>query len=1099
MPVNPADNQNSSPDEPKIIIDEQSSEGDTTQEPPPPMPVSTPVPQQSPPSSTPVQQPAQQPNQQPNQQPQQNPQPQKQPASQPQQEPPKKPPPEPTQKQPVQKEEVPEEPQPPKEEGIRQFEELSDMPTERERSGGKLKLLIIPVIIILLAAGAYYYISKSNAHAQITTTIPVSKFSYISSCANITSPGTYIITGNITTSKQSGACIEIQSNNVKLEGDSHALVGDGPYIAKSPYTYGIAIVDSSNVSISKLNISKFSYDLYLSAVLGSSFSNITATNSTVSGAYVLNSKNNLLLNDQVYSSGTSAGGLNLIGGGNNTVKESSLSHNAYYGLNLSSTGNKFLGDVFASNPVDLYCASEPSRFRYSNKFIGTQCSTNDFCNSAYCAVSNKQFNVSENISLSSSASTCGEIRAPGNYLVSQNLNLSSYINTSRGATGIACITIASPNVNLNCGGHTVSNSGYGIYAKNVYNFTITDCRFNNDSDGVYLADSLDFNVTNSAAYNSTVGLYAGLSDIGTIANSTFGNDFYGVYVSNSSNLVFNRINAKGNNYGIYNQKLSNTEFYYGNFSHNTKSDFYCSAVSYNSTTNHLSNAACGLTDCNWGKASCKYYTLPPVAAFPISACTSITTPGSYALTKNIITPGTCMSIDTNNVTFSCAGHILDGTGPGSGIYMNHRVGVSIENCSIEGFTFGINLTNSAAITLQDVTSNGTGVGIYASNVSSSLIENTTAYASKINGEVYNRLNSSIITGNGASFGAGNSTGIVFRNSSNNEISLNNASSNANSGFSFYNSTGNYVLNNTAFSNKGYDYFCSPDNSGLYAENGGINNGLTKHNCEWLAEVSPESQSQLCSAINTATHVSLSYDMYYPYGSKCYSITNINGSVANYSSINCNGHTVIATNGGVFAYSTVSNVKVENCYLKGFTSGIVLKGNNDQVLNNVLGTSNYSISVSGKGTSVLNNTIKHSIYGIYLSNASLSTVKDNLVGNTSYSISVSNATLSTIQNNTVVNSTTRYSPISTAVGISVYNITRSSILNNRVSGNATIGVRFSGSSILNTFTNNTASGTVSGIACYNSSSASSSDYDFGGNICSNNSCQWMTKSPLCRYS
>ena len=53
-----------------------------------------------------------------------------------------------------------------------------------------------------------------------------------------------------------------------------------------------------------------------------------------------------------------------------------------------------------------------------------------------------------------------------------------------------------------------------------------------------------------------------------------------------------------------------------------------------------------------------------------------------------------MSIDTNNVTFSCAGHILDGTGSGSGIYINHRVGVSVENCSIEGFNFGINMTNS---------------------------------------------------------------------------------------------------------------------------------------------------------------------------------------------------------------------------------------------------------------------------------------------------------------------------------------------------------------------------------------------------------------------
>ena len=61
------------------------------------------------------------------------------------------------------------------------------------------------------------------------------------------------------------------------------------------------------------------------------------------------------------------------------------------------------------------------------------------------------------------------------------------------------------------------------------------------------------------------------------------------------------------------------------------------------------------------------------------------------------------------------------------------------------------------------------------------------------------------------------------------------------------------------------------------------------------------------------------------------------SYNNATTINCNGHTIIATNGGIFALlakGTQGSV-IENCYLKGFTTAIEATGGSGRIYNNTI--------------------------------------------------------------------------------------------------------------------------------------------------------------------
>src|ERR1700720_2592719 len=101
---------------------------------------------------------------------------------------------------------------------------------------------------------------------------------------------------------------------------------------------------------------------------------------------------------------------------------------------------------------------------------------------------------------------------------------------------------------------------------------------------------------------------------------------------------------------------------------------------------------------------------------PINACQTLSTPGNYALTKNLTASGDCLVLTSNNINIDLAGHTISGDGSGRGIGGNNVRNIVINDGKIKNFATGISLTLSSCCTgdntIQNMNvSNNTGGGI----------------------------------------------------------------------------------------------------------------------------------------------------------------------------------------------------------------------------------------------------------------------------------------------------------------------------------------------------------------------------------------------------
>jgi hypothetical protein len=206
--------------------------------------------------------------------------------------------------------------------------------------------------------------------------------------------------------------------------------------------------------------------------------------------------------------------------------------------------------------------------------------------------------------------------------------------------------------------------------------------------------------------------------------------------------------------------------------------------------------------------------------------------------------------------------------------------------------------------------------------------------------------------------------------------------------------------------------------------------------------------------------SLGRDFIYPYNSTCYQIIKSNDST-----LNCNGHTLIATKGGVLIDAVnATGITLENCYLKGFSSPVIAKNTSINILNNTFYStqqeetainSSYSNNVKIKRNDILGFLV-----GINMFKDLNSMVFTNKV-NSANAYLINKSVNIQISNNTATTASTS--------GLSLISSTPITLFNNTLLGK-------------------------SGLSCTFSSQNTTSNLDLGNNTCSSNSgCGWITKS------
>ncbi|MGC8538221.1 MAG: right-handed parallel beta-helix repeat-containing protein, partial [Candidatus Micrarchaeia archaeon] len=745
---------------------------------------------------------------------------------------------------------------------------------------------------------------------------------------------------------------------------------------------------------------------------------------------------------------------------NNTVSNNTVDTVSQYGLLINSLGNRFIDNNIYSTPISFYCQAS-SGFKSSNYALANQCTNNTGCNFLECQGVNTQTNMSQ-IVLGSEINSCGTINSPGTYTLSSNLNMSQYVNVNQ--TSSPCINIASSDVTLNCNGHAITDSPTAIYSSSETGVNIDNCSITHSGTGIYFSAVSNSNVTNAKIYHTNeygIGLSNSKGIFVSNITERYGN--YGIYLADSAGITINGFSVFNNTYGTYlNSSLGNA-LSHGYALNNTRVDIFASPNSANVTDNLLQTTQCGVTDAAWA-SSCAETISPTLLYYPVGSCTNLNHAGTYLLTSNLTNLGNnCFSVLQNNTVLNCNYHSLTSahTG-GAAIRLSGRQNVTVENCTIKGFGTGIQSSQSKLVSLLDNNVSGalTGVnltGTVKANLRYNRMSENTYYGIYANGT----KDSSIIN-NSVNYGIGKAIGIYLYNSTKNSI-YNNTASSVSTGMYFAGKSKDNNVSYNSASASSTDYICGSYDSPLDAENGGVNYGQTKIGCRWLAALSQASPKAPCALSIYPSGYNLKSDYEYTYGDTCFTVE------SNSTTINCNGHTIIATNGGSFAnFMKSSGSTLEDCYLKGFTTPITADKSGISLLNNtilinssaVLNTFAVNISNS-KNAKISDNNITAPYYGIYLYNDSYGYLEQNNVTAYIGAYTLNDTNGMTIEGNGA--------PYYGTYAMSLYNSTADVVSNNNLGG-------------------------VFGLTCASGSTSSIADVDLGGNKCTANvNCAWIQKS------
>ncbi len=933
-----------------------------------------------------------------------------------------------------------------------------------------LPVILIAVAVVLILLGVVYIFALSPQHTTTTTTttsVPQGGQAF-DSCKSITSPGKYYITSNLHYSQQSGACITVNASNVQILCSGTAIYGSGPYSALPPFSYGIAVSDQKNVSVDGCAVGNFSYGLYAVSDKGIVLTNSNVTHNYASGIYLNHTTNSTFAYDFITNTGSQWGAVQLTNNSSgNQFLNNSLMFNSYYGFNISSSGQRFLNNYVVESSSGFYC-SPLNGFPNSSFASGNTCENNTGCGFVSCK-SNIPANISK-VALGYQIATCGTIHTPGTHYLTGNLDLMDFMNVNRSAMqqyDSVCINVASRDVILDCNNHTISDAYIGVDVNGQTNFTLSHCDVQGTAYGTYAYNANNTAIENSTFYNNSYAVEVQNSDGFKFNGVSARSNGYGIDLVNASSGILTNIGIKGSKYGVFLSGSLGNVFNGGSVTNSSAMDIYATSGSANRTDNFMSGTTCQFTNAAW--ADCGQYLPPNSTAYPITFCQNIVNPGNYIMQQSFIGAyHDCLDIKTSNVNIDCEGNLIQGTRytTGPAIVAANERNITINDCRIGGFTSAMDIygVTGANVINDSYTGSPSDYGFNFSNVTYSTIKDNhiiNVYNISINLQHVTHSNVSL---NNISYGINRSIDVLISNSTMDSI-LQNRGLEGKMGLALEGQSQNNTIMNNSFDTSGTDYYCAPEDSALDAGNGGVNTGVSKVGCRWMAVIPQATPALNCQRITATSLISLTSDNYYGFNATCFT------PIANYTTVNCNGHTILSQNGGTFAeILNGTGITVENCYLKGFNKFITVSGANTTVIQNNTMYSNASVSNS-------------TTFAVSVVRTDKPYMKKNSILTPSGGIELRNSNYGDVAFNNVTAGTTAYE---------LYNTTGMNVYNNTATQSSGIGAL-----LYNTVTDifyNNGFGGVSGLVCQGSSQGTNENTDTGGNKCSSvSSCSWITQS------
>jgi parallel beta-helix repeat protein len=518
------------------------------------------------------------------------------------------------------------------------------------------------------------------------------------------------------------------------------------------------------------------------------------------------------------------------------------SHNRECGVYFSSdtSYNILSNNIVCSNPTDIYIYDADSNSGDEN-----------MCNTTYNW--NDDGTTGCTNACPGSITTCDSCEDCTNKL-DGSYNMVMLTTDITNQWGDYCIIFGSSNVVFDGDGHKIDGdyfeTGYGIYMSGKSGNTVKNCVVtdfyngiyltgssgntiigntanSNRGDGVYLYDSSGNTISNNEAnLNSCAGIDLIYDSSGnTISNNEANlNNRYGIYLSDSSgNTITNNEANSNNRYGIsFNSLDSNNNTLSKNVVCFNPTDIY--DVDTNSGDGNTCN-----TTYNWNdagtKTGCTNKCSSTITCDSCKDCSDKLN-GIYdtvILTTDIIDhSGTCIIFGASNIMFDGNGHKIDGDDSVScGILSSGNDGISVKNCVVTDFYYGICLTDSSgnsticgntansniwsgidldsssgSRTVNNEASLNLMYGILLSSSSTNQVENNDVNSNVVGVCLYKSSGNTIVRNEASS----NQRGIFLSYSSDNQVSKNDASSNSHGGIDLLNSASNEIRSNDVLNN-----------------------------------------------------------------------------------------------------------------------------------------------------------------------------------------------------------------------------------------------------------------------------------------------------------
>ena len=350
----------------------------------------------------------------------------------------------------------------------------------------------------------------------------------------------------------------------------------------------------------------------------------------------------------------------------------------------------------------------------------------------------------------------------------------------------------------------------------------------------------------------------------------------------------------------------------------------------------------------------------------------------------IITTDTTLTEDHNgdiviaadDITLDCAGYSVTGSGSGFGIVLDGRTGVTVKNCHVRDFTYGLHLiiSNNNILTGNNASSGIRGISLGLSD-NNTLIGNNASGSSQ--GISITSSNNNTLIGNNAS---GSFQGIYLSFSSNNNfLTGNNASDNV-QGIYLEFSNNNTLTGNNANSS-GIGIILSSSDNNTVTGNNASSNGQSG--------ITVDSSNNNTLTGNNASSSGLGG--FYILDSNNNTFTGNNASVSGLW-----GFGIFDSNNNTFTGNNAS----------GISQGIsITSSNNNTLTGNNASSSSIGISLGSSNNNTLaRNNASDNGQGIWLSFSDSNVLTENTVSsNTDYGIYL-NASSNTIHHNDFIENT-----------------------------------------------------------------------------------------------